>query len=858
MADITGEYDVAMELSVGLVNCVLAAIHENENENYPRLLHSARVRIDDRPRGTGDPVAPAERTGVRTRADVQLSTPTVSLPTRGLADPIWSRSRASVRTAFRADQEEAALVGPGGALDIFQPTCWPRITARVRLRAWLLDRPQELPEFLHGDIRLTAGLARTNLRGGGVVLGLDFASGLEVGFEPAAGTTVRDEQRALVGRILRNFLRGDAEPASFKLDLPNEVRRFDYELEPTGAHPSTMLMLRLSDRPSGPKGPASVTARLIAGGDDFAVAIGRGYLIGLLRSELLRGLPPEFSASGTGYRARVRPNWPGATVEFEPGRIVFSVDGSGSVTYGAWGIDTTDEWSFTIRQAFTLGVESGSLRPALAGEPDVQLHGVAVFEGTIREKARSAIKSQLGARIDAVSGQLREALDVARPLRKILSAIHPAPAAVALTGVQIRPDGVVVPGTVGLVPSRPVVVRRATSNGSASALESWIPGGTIERFVWGSRLEEHRFVSGGVEGGGHGGGGRLGVSVALRCLSVVGTRVTRGGGLVPVSANDCPILVAALPAPDVPPRRTGPLRRPLLPLLQPRDGEGIDIVGHYDPWAAGVMPEGGPTNVLVHFAEGPWDHEARLLDEALAASGEAAVVVVAVLTPDALRHVGRATLDGRATLLLTDDPSGGWTSVFDVAQAPATVLLGPDGQVRWRHEGKLDAKRLRKALEEHLERGGEVSWRMLRLAVGASDAAPDAPLRLGDGRELPLRRLRGGSAVLSFWSSSSEPSVDQLRELSRALEAGAEPRPYVVGIGDGETPERVAEVAKRERLSFPLVADAERVVGRRYGVSCWPAVVQVGPEGRVEATDLGLVRGLDPCAEIVREPLTPT
>jgi peroxiredoxin len=88
-----------------------------------------------------------------------------------------------------------------------------------------------------------------------------------------------------------------------------------------------------------------------------------------------------------------------------------------------------------------------------------------------------------------------------------------------------------------------------------------------------------------------------------------------------------------------------------------------------------------------------------------------------------------------------------------------------------------------------------------------------------------------------------------LRELRLALESASEDRVQILGIGDGETAQQVAEVAKSEQLPFPLVPDPERSIARRYGISSWPATVQVGPAGRVVATDLGLVPGLNPCLQ---------
>jgi peroxiredoxin len=845
MANLTGEYDVAMELGLGLVNSVLAAIHENEDEAYPRLPHSLTVDLDDTYRGPADPVPQAERTGVRTRTEVQASTPTISLPADGLADPIWSRSRPPVRTAVRIGPEVIGPIRPFPPGP--RPTCWPKVTVQVDLRAWLRDRPEALPEFLHGNLYLTAGLSRTDL-GSGTFLGLDQSAGPEVRFESAGGTTLTNEQRGLVERILRNYIRGDAEPATFRVDLPSEVKHFEYKLQPTAPRPSAMLMFKLTDPAPGPQAAGSVSAGFLPAGADFAVAIGRDYLLGVIRPALLEGQPDQFTASDTGYSARVHPDWNGATFDLQPGQIIFSVSGTGSVTYGFGWFSTTDDFSFTIRVPVTLQVVDGALKPMLAGDPEVDLYDVAVFEGTIRDKARDAIKAQFQARLEPLPPELEKTLDVGKPLKDLILALHPAPdPGVALTGVEIRTDGVVVAGAVALAPTRPVEVRRADLNGLSDAFLSWIPGGTITRFVWGSHVEEHRFVA----------DKPLAVFGGLRCLSVQGTRVTRGGGVTSVSADDCPVVVAALPIPGDLPTPPAPCRRPLLPLLADSPEGRVEVVGHYDPWASGLVPPGGPTNLLVHFTEGPWAETAKALGKALSATRnrDAAVVVVGVVEASLLGQAAGADLEADATLLLTEDPSGGWAAAFGIPKPPATVLVGPAGEVRWKDEGPLDPAKLGKTLDRQLESGGTVSWLPLQVTARAGDPAPDAPLRLGDGRELPLRRLRAGAAVLCFWTSCSEPSIKQLRELRQALESTDGDRPYIFGIGDGEGPDQVARLAKLEQLPFPLIADPERSIARRFGISSWPATVQVGPQRRIVAADLGLVPGLNPCAQTTWPPV---
>ena len=113
--------------------------------------------------------------------------------------------------------------------------------------------------------------------GGETFLGFDYSSGPDVSFEPAMGAPLTDEQRGVADPDPRHYIRADSEQVSFKVDLPSEVKRFDYALQPTGPRQSAMLLFRLTDRTGrgGPLGPRSVTTRFLALGADFAVAVGR-------------------------------------------------------------------------------------------------------------------------------------------------------------------------------------------------------------------------------------------------------------------------------------------------------------------------------------------------------------------------------------------------------------------------------------------------------------------------------------------------------------------------------------------------------------------------------------------------------
>src|SRR5215217_6975887 len=86
MANLTGEYDVVAEIGMGLLNAVLGAVHENQNTSFPTMPHSLDLLVDDTYRGPADPIQESQRTGIRSRVEVSVGTPIISLPVDTLVD----------------------------------------------------------------------------------------------------------------------------------------------------------------------------------------------------------------------------------------------------------------------------------------------------------------------------------------------------------------------------------------------------------------------------------------------------------------------------------------------------------------------------------------------------------------------------------------------------------------------------------------------------------------------------------------------------------------------------------------------------------------------------------------------------
>jgi len=104
------------------------------------------------------------------------------------------------------------------------------------------------------------------------------------------------------------------------------------------------------------------------------------------------------------------------------------------------------------------------------------------------------------------------------------------------------------------------------------------------------------------------------------------------------------------------------------------------------------------------------------------------------------------------------------------------------------------------------------------------DPAPDFTLPgTPGGRPYALAALRGSAVVLVFYPNDDTPvCTTQLVSYSADLDQFADLGAQVLGVSpqDVESHERFAE---RNGLAFPLLADADKVVGRAYGL--------VGPLG---------------------------
>jgi thiol-disulfide isomerase/thioredoxin len=159
----------------------------------------------------------------------------------------------------------------------------------------------------------------------------------------------------------------------------------------------------------------------------------------------------------------------------------------------------------------------------------------------------------------------------------------------------------------------------------------------------------------------------------------------------------------------------------------------------------------------------------------------------------------------------------------------------------------------------------EIRLRAPEFPAGLEWLNTDHPLRLAD--------LRGKIVLLDFWTYCCINCMHIIPDLKR-LEAKYPDELVVIGvhsakfIEEGQTA-NIRQAMLRYGIRHPVVNDNHLQVWGSYGVSSWPTVILIDPDGRIAAGDVGegifapmdaaigeLLRQYDATGRLDRRPLT--
>jgi peroxiredoxin len=458
-----------------------------------------------------------------------------------------------------------------------------------------------------------------------------------------------------------------------------------------------------------------------------------------------------------------------------------------------------------------------------------------------------------------LGGFLRSLLTPARPT----TPVPPLQFSLGYTSAEIRQTGIILHGNVSVpvwppprVEYEPITATSGTGPGHAppdaavdegpdySALKTWIPGGSIDRYEWHRQgqsgyTDPNRFVllhQGPTSTMAMGGAAQPVSGYAPLCLTVHGTRLSPAGAVTnqqvvwtvcgyrswPIG-GDLAISDAVL--------------APMMALTRSGPGGRVEVVGHAAAMRSSPM-QSAP-NVIVHFADERSSQSIAEIPQALRESGrtDAGTAVLIVAKASQL-----PSLPFSDDLTYAED-DGAWRRRLGVASGSATVVVSPDGKIVWRSDKPLDMRELPSVLGKVLAKASPSKATMLTLNARVGQRAPNFLFEHAPGQQLTLRKLGGRSAVVVFFRNALEPSVDAVREAIAAAGRKGSNDPVVFAVSnDGAS-------RKNDLTPAIVVDDRDGKIAAAYGVTMWPTTVTIDDSGIVRNIAYGhLTRGETPRA----------
>lgn len=115
----------------------------------------------------------------------------------------------------------------------------------------------------------------------------------------------------------------------------------------------------------------------------------------------------------------------------------------------------------------------------------------------------------------------------------------------------------------------------------------------------------------------------------------------------------------------------------------------------------------------------------------------------------------------------------------------------------------------------------------------AGQAAPVFALYDDRGLPVSLDRFRGRIVVMNLWASWCPPCRAEMPDLQRLSDLYAARGMAIVGVNEGESPQRARSFAESLQIHFPIWIDAGERYGRLYGALGLPTTVILDRRGIV-------------------------
>ena len=117
----------------------------------------------------------------------------------------------------------------------------------------------------------------------------------------------------------------------------------------------------------------------------------------------------------------------------------------------------------------------------------------------------------------------------------------------------------------------------------------------------------------------------------------------------------------------------------------------------------------------------------------------------------------------------------------------------------------------------------------------AGTTAPVFSLKDDSGATVSLAAYRGRVVLMNLWASWCPPCRAEMPDLQRLSERYAASGLVVIGVNEGESPQRARDFAQSLGIRFPIWIDDQQRYGRLYAALGMPTTVVIGRDGVVSA-----------------------
>lgn len=100
------------------------------------------------------------------------------------------------------------------------------------------------------------------------------------------------------------------------------------------------------------------------------------------------------------------------------------------------------------------------------------------------------------------------------------------------------------------------------------------------------------------------------------------------------------------------------------------------------------------------------------------------------------------------------------------------------------------------------------------------------------GKAWDLKQLKGKVVILNFWATWCAPCLEELPSIQALQDFNSSNEAIVLTVNFKELPSKVRHFVNQNGYSFPVVADQQGDISKKWGVRLFPTTVVISPQGK--------------------------